>query len=67
MMFDENDHVHIKGTNANGIIIDIHSLSDGRVRYTVESDTEDPIDDPEAWNEIRFPQLICDEDRLERI
>lgn len=67
MMFEENDHVHIKGTNTNGIIIDIYTPLDGRTRYTVESDTEEPIDDPDAWNEVGFPQLICDEDRLERI
>lgn len=67
MTFEELEHVRIKDLNVTGIIINAYVDPNGNPRYTVESDTEEPIDDPDAWNDVGFPQLICDEDRLERI
>lgn len=67
MMFEELEHVRIKDLNVTGTIVNAYVAPNGKPRYTVESDTEEPIDDPDAWNEVGFPQLICDEDRLERI
>ena len=67
MKFAEFDHVRIKGKNVTGEIIHTYEDEKGVVRYTVESDAEGPIDDPDAWNDVRFPQFICDEDQLELI
>lgn len=66
-MFSEFDRVRIKGKNVIGYIIDIHQVKDGTTCFTVESEKEGPINDPDAWNDVRFPQLICTEDQLEHI
>lgn len=66
-MFEEFEHVQLKGKDVTGNIIDIFQGKDGKTYYTFESDTEDPIDHPDAWNDVRFPQLICTEDQLEHI
>lgn len=65
IMFAENDRVRIKGKKVIGEIIDIHKSKDGTVCYTVESEQEGPVNDPDAWNDVRFPQFICTEDQLE--
>lgn len=66
-MFELGDHVRIKKKNVIGEIIDIYKASDGLTHYNVESDNEGPIDDPEAWNDVRFPQFDCIAEQLERI
>lgn len=66
-MFKEYDHVRVKGVGITGIIIDIHTAKDGVTYYTVENDTEDPINAPNAWNGIRFPQIDCKVDQLELV
>lgn len=65
-MFSEGDRVLIKGKNVIGEIIDVHKAQNGETCYTVESEKEGFIDDPDAWNDVRFPQFICIEDQLER-
>lgn len=67
MMFSEMDRVRIKGKEIIGEIIDVHTAKTGEICYTVESENEGPIDDPDAWNDVRFPQFICAEDQLEPI
>lgn len=58
-MYQEGDHVRIKGKNVVGDIIHIYKGMDGETRCIVESDEEGPIDDPDAWNEMPFPQFFC--------
>lgn len=67
MKFSEFDHVRIKGKNVTGEIIHAYEDESGHARYTIECDEEGPIDDPDAWNDVRFPQFVCDEDQLEKI
>ena len=66
-MFEEFEHVCVKGKNVTGHIIDIYQTTDGETRYLVENDKEEPIDDPNAWNDVRFPQITCTADQLEHI
>ena len=66
-MFVEFERIRIKKKNVIGFIIDIHQSEDGVTRYTIESEREGPIDDPDAWNDVRFPQFICTEDQLEHV
>lgn len=63
--FHEYSHVHIKGKNVTGDIIDVFTGQNGITYYTVESDAEGPIEDPDAWNAPRFPQFFCTADQLE--
>lgn len=65
MAFSEMDRVRIKEKDIVGEIIDVHATNDGEICYTVECEKEGPIDDPDAWNAVRFPQFICTEDQLE--
>ena len=67
MKFAELDHVRIKDKNVTGTIIDVYDTEDKETRYIIESDNEGPIDDPDAWNDVRFPQFDCSEDQLEHI
>ena len=66
-MFSEFERVRIKKKDVIGTIIDISQGSDGMTCYTIESEREGPIDDPDAWNDVRFPQFICTEDQLEHV
>ena len=50
-----------------GDIINVYEVTPGTYRYIVESDQEGPIDDPDAWNDVRFPQSDCSEEQLELI
>lgn len=65
-MFEEGDRVRIIEKDVIGEIIDVHTTANGEICYTVESENEGYIDDPDAWN-IRFPQFICVAAQLERI
>ena len=65
MVFHDLDRVRIKAKGIVGDIIDVYRGDDGRTRYLVEADDEGPIDDPDAWNDVRFPQFNCDEEELE--
>ncbi len=66
-MFSEFERVHIKEKDVIGTIIDISQDGNGVTCYTVESEREGPIGDPDAWNDVRFPQFICTEDQLEHV
>ena len=66
-MFNEHDHVRVKGIGVTGTIIDVYTAKDGITYYTVENDNEEPIDAPNAWNTVRFPQIDCRDDQLELI
>lgn len=66
-MLQEGDRVRIIRNGVVGEIIHLYQNQNGIMRYTVESDAEGPIDDPDAWNDVRFPQFICDEDQLEKL
>lgn len=59
------DRVLINKKGITGDIIDVYIAADGQARYLVEADEEGPIDDPDAWNDVRFPQLDCSEDDIE--
>lgn len=65
-MFAEGDHVRIKNKNVIGEIIDVSKGKDGGICYTVESDEEGYMDDPDAWN-LRFPIFECRADQLEKV
>ena len=67
MKFDEFERVRIKGNNVIGTIIDIYETEEKEIRYIVESENEGPIDDPDAWNDVRFPQFDCEEEQLELV
>lgn len=67
MKFEEYAHVRIIRNNVMGVIIHMYQTKEGTYRYTIESDEEGPIDDPGAWNDVRFPQFICDEDEIELV
>lgn len=66
-MFSEYDRVRIKGKNVIGTVIDVHQTKDGTTCYTIESEQEGPINDPDAWNDVRFPQFISTVDQLEHV
>lgn len=66
-MFNEFDHVRVKEVGVTGTIIDVYTAKDGITYYTVENDKEAPIDAPNAWNSVRFPQIDCIADQLELI
>lgn len=63
--YSESDHVRIKEKNITGSIINVYMATDGKTMYLIEADEEGPIDDPDAWNDVRFPQFDCYEDEIE--
>ena len=63
-MFHEYDHVRIKDKNVTGTIIDVFTGQNGITYYSVESDKEGFVDDPDVWN-LRFPIYTCTADQLE--
>lgn len=67
MKFEELAHVRIKDKNVTGDVIEVYETKDKETRYIVESDSEGPIDDPDAWNDVRFPQFDCSEEQLELV
>lgn len=65
--YSESDRVRIKRKDIIGYIISVYSTTDGRAAYLIEAEEEGPIDDPDAWNEVRFPQFDCFEDEIEPV
>lgn len=70
-MFEEFEHVRIKGTSITGDIVDITQYRSEKI-YLVESDREGDEEDPEilkkydVWNG-RFPMYSCTAEQLEHV
>lgn len=65
--FEMYEHVRIPHKNVTGQIIHISTGKyDGRYYYTVESDVQGYVDDPDAYP-CEWPEYECTDDRLERI
>lgn len=60
------DHVLMLHKNIRGIIIDIYCNSKGITRYTIESDIQGYVDDPDAYPG-EWPQYECTAGQLKKI
>ncbi len=66
--FQVGDHVHIRGKDVNGEIIDVSpARSNGEVCYTVEKDERGYTGDPDAYCVAGWELYDCFADQLEKI
>lgn len=65
--FEMYEHVRVPHKNVTGQIIHISvGKHDGKYYYTVESDTQGYVDDPDAYPG-EWPEYECTADQLEKI
>lgn len=64
--FELFDHVHMIHKHIDGIIVDICTGTNGKTYYTVESDVQGYVDDPDAYNG-EWPLYDCTADQLEKL
>lgn len=64
--FEMLDHVMMTHKNISGIIVDICEGTNGKTYYTVESDLQGYVDDPDAYPG-EWPLYDCTAEQLEKI